>query len=42
MIDFLPKISCNNIEVTDNNEELKNPYMNKIAGKDNLRKMKCV
>ena len=23
MIDLLPKISCNNIEVTDSNEELK-------------------
>ena len=42
MIDFLPKISCNNI-VTDGNEELKNPYMNRITRKtlSNKDKMLC-
>ena len=33
MIDFLPKISYNNIEIPDSNEELKNPYMNRIDRK---------
>ena len=32
VIDFLLKISSNNI-VTDGNEELKNPYMNRIDRK---------
>ena len=32
VIEFLPKISCNNI-ATDSNEELKNPYMNRIGRK---------
>ena len=33
MIDVLPKISYNNIEIPDSNEELKNPYMNRIDRK---------
>ena len=33
MIDFLPNISCNNIEITDSNEELSIQNIYKIARK---------
>ena len=42
MIDFLSKISCNNIEIPDSNEELKNPYMNRIDRKTQSNKDKML
>ena len=40
MIDFLPKISCNNIEVTDSNVELKIHIWIELPGKHNQMKIK--
>ena len=41
MIDFLSKISYIDIEIPDSNEELKDPYMNRIDRKHNQMQIKC-